>query len=172
MLDFGEYSKSWRLACVVHHGGIGPTMTSDTADSKQSTRLQTQHIQTSWPSLCLACYLSGHAVRHHAVHHVSQALFDSSTLAGIAEYAENRGRHPPTKGAPQDQLGRPFWPGAPGGAAGTGSAAAAAAAPGFSQGAPVTTPGVVKTKAGRRGAVGPLLNRLRAEAASADGSAQ
>lgn len=30
-------------------------------------------------------------------------------------------------------------------------------------GAPVTTPGVVKTKAGRRGAIGPLLNRLRAE---------
>jgi hypothetical protein len=30
----------------------------------------------------------------------------------------------------------------------------------------------VKTKAGRRGAIGPLLNRLRAEAASADGSAQ
>jgi hypothetical protein len=36
-------------------------------------------------------------------------------------------------------------------------------------GAPVTTPGAVKTKAGRRGALGPLLNRLRAEAAAAAG---
>jgi hypothetical protein len=32
----------------------------------------------------------------------------------------------------------------------------------------VTTPGVVKTKAGRRGAIGPLLKMLRAEAAAAD----
>jgi hypothetical protein len=54
-------------------------------------------------------------------------------------------------------------------------AAAAAAAEGSDQvgrgravGAPVTTPGVVKTKAGRRGAIGPLLKMLRAEAAAAD----
>lgn len=34
-------------------------------------------------------------------------------------------------------------------------------------GAPVTTPSVVKTKAGRRGAIGPLLSRLRAESENA-----
>jgi hypothetical protein len=49
------------------------------------------------------------------------------------------------------------------------AAAAAAAAERRIVGAPVTTPGAVKTKAGRRGALGPLLNRLRAEAAAAAG---
>jgi len=53
------------------------------------------------------------------------------------------------------------------GAAAAGGAEAAAAAAGTRiVGAPVTTPGVVKTRAGKRGALGPLLNRLRAEAAA------
>lgn len=53
------------------------------------------------------------------------------------------------------------------------SPAAAAAAPAGRAvvGAPVTTPGVVKTKAGRRGAIGPLLSRLRAEQEQQGGAA-
>jgi hypothetical protein len=54
----------------------------------------------------------------------------------------------------------------------TGTAAAAAeggiqTARSRAVGAPVTTPGVVKTKAGRRGAIGPLLKMLRAQGAAA-----
>jgi hypothetical protein len=52
------------------------------------------------------------------------------------------------------------------------AAAAAAGRAGAVVGAPVTTPGVVKTKGARRGAIGPLLNRLRAEQAQQQGGGE